>query len=101
MFSLPQLPRVVADATLAAWGEEVRYKTVAMLLFPEKGRSLLSEWIDLLACIMNHLRLGRVFTAVVSLFLAVGAQSEWDHELFTSSPPVYPSRESRNMCVYT
>lgn len=101
MFPLPQLPQVVADASLATW-EQVKYKTAAVLLPSENGRSLLFEWIDdLFFYKMAYLRLGKLLTTLISLFLVASAQSSWDHELFTSSPPVYPSRESSNLstCV--
>lgn len=100
MFPLPQLPQVVADAALATW-EQVKYKTTAMLFYSENGRSLIFEWIDdLFSYNMAYLRLGKLLTALVSLFLVASAQSSWDHALFTSSPPVYPSRESNNLFIY-
>lgn len=92
MLPLPNLVRGVADATLATL-EGAMYKTDVLLLQFENGRSLLSEWISLLCCIMAHLRPERIFAALVSLFLAASAQDSWDHALFESSPPVYPSRE--------
>lgn len=100
MFLLPKLPQVVADASLASW-EQVRYKTAPMLLPSENGRSLFFEWIDdLFSYNMAYLRLGKLLTTLLSLFLVASAQSSWDHELFTSSPPVYPSRESNNVFMY-
>lgn len=99
MVSLPQYPQVVADASLATW-EQVKYKTAAMLFLSENGISLFFGWIDdLFSYNMAYLRLGKLVTALVSLFLVASAQSSWDHELFTSSPPVYPSRESNNLSI--
>ncbi|KFY40142.1 hypothetical protein V495_05598 [Pseudogymnoascus sp. VKM F-4514 (FW-929)] len=43
---------------------------------------------------MAYLRLGKFLTALLSLFFVASAQSSWDHALFTSSPPVYPSPSS-------
>lgn len=100
MFPLPQLPQVVADASLAMWAQ-VKYKTAAVLFSSANGRSLFFEWIgDLLSYNMAHLRLGKLLTTLISFFLVASAQSSWDHDLFTSSPPVYPSRESTNLSIY-
>ncbi|KFY10611.1 hypothetical protein V491_07580 [Pseudogymnoascus sp. VKM F-3775] len=94
MLLLPKLPQVVADASLATW-EQVRYKTAPMLLPSENGRCLFFEWIDDLSSYnMAYLRLGKLLTTLLSLFLVASAQSSWDHELFTTSPPVYPSPSS-------
>ena len=99
MLPLPQLPQIVADASSATW-EQVRYKTAAVLFPSVNGRSLFFEWIgDLLSYNMVYLRLGKFLTALLSLFFVASAQSSWDHALFTSSPPVYPSRKSNNLNI--
>lgn len=85
---------------MATW-EQVKYKTAAIFFPFESGKSLFFEWIvDLLSYNMAYLRLGKLLTALISLFLVANAQSSWDHELFTSSPPVYPSRESNYLSIY-
>jgi hypothetical protein len=64
---------------------------------PKKVRSRKIEhrlFYSLLPRIMAPLKKSRIFAALVATFHAISAQStSWDHSLFTSSPPVYPSRE--------